>query len=95
MEKVSIKMYAVKHKLSIFNVIKMVKSGKLKTVIDEENGKEMTYILLDDEIEKEIQNSIVPVDEAENSTVKNEIKQLKVELLRLRDEVELLKKAIL
>ena len=38
MQRVTIKAYAVKHKLSIFNVIKMVKSGKVKTDFIEENG---------------------------------------------------------
>ena len=42
MQKITIKAYAVKHKLSIFNVMKMVKSGKLKIEIAEENGKEIT-----------------------------------------------------
>ena len=55
MEKITIKAYAVKHKLSIFNVMKMVKSGKLKdNRIEEEEGKEKTYILLDDMIEEEV-----------------------------------------
>ena len=38
MEKISIKAYAVKHKLSIFNVVKMTKSGQVPTEIVVENG---------------------------------------------------------
>jgi len=94
MERVSIKMYAVKHKLSIFNVMKMVKSGKLKTVVEEENAKEVTYILLDDEIETEVENRIVPLSERENATIKEELQDLRNEIRKLKDEIDILKKTI-
>ncbi len=92
MEKMSIKQYALKHKLSIFNVMKMVKSGKLNTIIEEEEGREVTYILLDEKIEKDIKKGIVSLDERESATIKEEIRQLKEEVKRLKDEVEMLKK---
>ena len=95
MEKITIKAYAVKHKLSIFNVMKMVKSGKLKSIVEEENSKEVIYILLDDDIEKEVEKSIVPMSERESATIKKELKQLRVEIVVLKNEIELLKKAIL
>ena len=44
MEKLTIKAYATKHKLSIFNVVKMTKSGQLPTQTVEEDGKERVYI---------------------------------------------------
>jgi len=94
MEKITIKAYAVKHKLSIFNVMKMVKSGKLKTTVEEENSKEVTYILLDDKIEKEVEKSIVPMSERESATIKKELKQLRVEIVALKNDIALLKKAI-
>ena len=50
MERMSIKRYAGTHKLSMFNVVKMVKSGELKSEVVEENGKETTYILCDPQI---------------------------------------------
>ena len=95
MKKITIKAYAVKHKLSIFNVMKMVKSGKLKTTAEEENSKEITYILLDDKIEEEVEKSIVPMSERESATIKKELKQLRIEIVALKNEIELLKKAIL
>ena len=95
MEKITIKAYAVKHKLSIFNVMKMVKSGKLKTTVEEENSKEITYILLDDKIEEEVEKSIVPMSERESATIKKELKQLRIEIVALKNEIALLKKAIL
>ncbi|PTB88162.1 hypothetical protein C9925_00115 [cyanobacterium G8-9] len=94
MEKITIKAYAVKHKLSIFNVMKMVKSEKLKTIVEEENGKEMTYILLDEVIEKEVKKSIVPLTERESATIKEELKHLREEIIILKNEIETLKKAI-
>ena len=95
MKKITIKAYAVKHKLSIFNVMKMVKSGKLKTIVEEKNSKEITYILLDDKIEEEVEENIVPMSERESATIKKELKQLRIEIVALKNEIELLKKAIL
>ena len=95
MEKISIKTYAVTHKLSIFNVIKMVKSGKLKSTVEEIDGKDVTYIILDEKIEKELKKSIEPVSVRESSIVKNELRELREELDSLKKEIEVLKKAIL
>ena len=94
MKKVTIKQYAQKHKLSIFNVTKLLKSGKLNTIVEEVEGKDVTYILLDHEIENEVKKGIVPHHENENTTVKEEIEQLKEELNRLKKEIEVLKKAM-
>jgi len=96
MERMTIKAYAVKHKLSIFNVMKMVKSGKVKSEVFQEKGREITYILYDEKSEKEIQEQIVPI-EIENkkeSHMAEELSQLKQEVQWLRKEVEVLKKAI-
>jgi len=91
MEKVTIKAYAVKHKLSIFNVVKMLKSKKLKTVVEEEDGKEITYIVLDEKIEKEIKKKIIPSSEKVKCTIEDEIKLLKAEVKLLKLEIEKLK----
>lgn len=89
------KAYAVKHNLSVFNVIKMLKSGKLKSSIEEEEGKKTTYILLDDNIEKEVKKSIVPLDKYGDRTVREELKELREELRILKIDLEVLKKAVL
>ncbi len=94
MQKLTIKAYAVKHKLSIFNVMKMVKSGKLKTEIVEENEKEMTYILLDEAIEKEIESGIVPVEKQGELTLREIVNVLQKEVKLLREEIEVLKKKL-
>ncbi len=94
MQKLTIKAYAVKHKLSIFNVVKMVKSGKLKSEIVEENEKNITYILLDEVTEKEIEKGIVPVEEQEESTLREIVRVLQKEVELLREEVGELKKKL-
>lgn len=45
-ELLSIQKYASKHHISTFNVIKKTLSGELPTVVKEENGKEVTYIVM-------------------------------------------------
>ncbi len=94
MQKLTIKAYAVKHKLSIFNVVKMVKSGKLKTEIVKENEQDITYILLDEAIEKEIKDSIVPIEKQEELTLREIVKGLQKEIRVLREEIEVLKKKL-
>lgn len=94
MQKITMKAYADKHKLSIFNVIKMVKSGKLKIQTVEENGKEITYILIDDIIEKEIKEGIVPIEEQEELTLREIVNVLQKEVKLLREEIEVLKKRL-
>jgi len=44
-ELISIQKYAATHRQSIHNVIKKTMNGELKTVVKEENGKEVTYII--------------------------------------------------
>ncbi len=94
MQKLTIKAYAVKHKLSIFNVVKMVKSGKLKTETVEENEKNITYILLDEVTEKEIEENIVPVEDQEELTLREIVNALRKEVKLLREELEVLKKKL-
>jgi len=94
LERITIKAYAVKHKLSIFNVMKMVKSGKVKSEVFNEKGRDVTYILFDEETEKEIREQIVPVEQKEDLMLREEIKFLRKEIQSLRKDVEELKKKI-
>lgn len=94
MERMSIKAYAVKHKLSIFNVMKMVKSGKVKSEVFQEKGREVTYILYDEKSEQEIQEQIVPIETKKEIQMAEELKLLKQEVQWLRKEVETLKKTL-
>ncbi len=94
MERITIKAYAVKHKLSIFNVMKMVKSGKVKSEVFQEKGREVTYILFDEETEKEIREQIVPMEHKEEFMLREEMKFLRKEIQLLRKDVEELKKKL-
>ncbi len=89
MEKVTVKEYARKHKLSIYNVIKMTREGTLKSEKVEENGKEVVYILTDDETEEQLASEIIPQNppkslKEENLLLKAEIKRLKEELAKCK-----------
>jgi len=93
MERVTLKSYAVKHKLSLFNVVKMVKSGQLKSETVEENGKEVTYIL--SEAHSSADNSQKPENNPAISLSQNEMQNLVLslqeEVTRLRREMDNLK----
>ena len=99
MERITIKAYAVKHKLSMFNVMKMVKSGQVKSEVVNEEGREVTYILFDEKSEKEIEEKIVPNDmsmaEKNDVSLAEAVRLLKMEVQALREEVESLKKRII
>lgn len=94
MKQLTLKEYAVKHKLSIFNVMKMVKTGKVKSQTQEENGKDITYILIDEKREEEIKNAIIPLDEKEEGDLREAVRTLRKEVTVLKEEIEILKKAI-
>ena len=87
----TIKAYAIKHKLSIFNVIKMIKSGKLKTESIEENGKEIIYILVDEN--KELKEKNLSISKSSEVSLKEMVERLQKEVKLLRREVDALKKS--
>jgi DNA-binding transcriptional regulator PaaX len=88
----TLKQYAVRSKLSLFNVVKMVKSGELKSETVEENGKEVTYILAD-------KSTVCMTKEAEaekkpslsNEALHELVLSLQEEVKRLRREMDHLK----
>ncbi len=90
MQRMTIKAYALKHKLSIYNVMKMARTGKLQTEVIEEEGKEATYILVDEAKEAKIRAQIIP-DKAERS-LEEELRLLKAEVALLKKEVAALKR---
>ncbi len=94
MEKISIKAYAVKHKLSIFNVVKMTKAGQIPTETVVENGKDVVYVLIDEDVEKEVKNSIVPNESKAPYSLRKENARLKKEIEKLKAEIATLKKSV-
>ena len=94
MERITIKAYAVKHKLSIFNVMKMVKAGKVKSEVFNEKGREVTYILFDEETENEMKAQIVPMEQKDDLMFREELKFLRKEIQLLKEDVAELKKRL-
>jgi len=94
MEKITMKAYAVKHKLSLFNVVKMTKAGSIPIETVVENGKEVTYILIDDAVEKEVAKAIELGRNKEPYSLRKENAQLKKEIEKLKEEIILLKKRV-
>ncbi|MFT7879078.1 MAG: hypothetical protein ABXS91_01680 [Sulfurimonas sp.] len=91
MEKLTIKAYAKRHKISIFNVMKMVRDGSVESETVLEGNKEVVYILEDKAQEKSIQSKITKYTQTPLSLEK-EIEELKQEVAELRQEMEALKK---
>ena len=87
MERVTLREYAKRRKLSYFNVMKMVRGGELKSEIVKENGKEVSYILMDDEIEKEITEKLEGANSKELS-LEEENALLKEEIVKLKEALE-------
>ena len=94
MERIGIKAYAVKHKLSIFNVMKMIKSGKVKSEVFQEKGRDVTYILYDEKSENEIKEQIIPMENKEEIQVLEMLRILTQEVQALRKEIEDLKQKL-
>ncbi len=94
MEKLTIREYATKHKLSTFNVVKMTRSGELKIETVKQDGKEVVLICVDEqEIEMEAPKKSKKKNEsralrAENMTLKKEIVRLKEELKNCQNRLK-------
>ena len=87
MKRVTLREYSKLHKLSYFNVMKMAKNGDVKSEIVNENGKDIPYILIDEEQEKKVSESIIETS-AQTLTLKDENALLKKEIERLKAELE-------
>ena len=94
MQKVTIKAYAIKHKLSIFNVMKMIKSGTLMSETVDIEGKETLFIILDKETEKVVKKGIVSTKMNPLSKLEDDVKILQNEVILLKNEMEVLKKKL-
>lgn len=94
MEKMSLKAYAVKHKLSLFNVVKMTKSGQVPIETVQENGKDVVYILIDEEVEKKVTETIVAAESKAPYSLRKENERLNKEVEKLKEEIIALKKRV-
>lgn len=86
MEKISLREYAKRKKLSYFAVMKMVRNGDVKSETVVENGKEVPYVLYDEveESTKKVVEKETPEMslEEENALLKQEIIKLQEALAR-------------
>jgi len=94
MEKVTLKAYAHKHKLSLFNVMKMVNAQKLNTEFVNESGKDVTYVIVDEKSQKESNCIQENTDSNKEKNLEHEIDLLNKEVQLLRDGIEALKKKL-
>ena len=74
--------------MSLFNVVKMVKSGELKSETVTEEGREVIYILVDDPEE------ISPEEQIKEGSSSYDGDIMHQELLSLQKEVMMLKKEV-
>jgi len=87
LKEVTLRAYAQMHKLSYFNVMKMVKNGDVKSVTKMENNKEVQYVLVEEEQEKRVSENIIETS-SKNLTLEEENTLLKKEIERLKEELE-------
>ena len=83
----TLKAYAVKNKMSLFNVVKLVKSGKVKSETVTEDGKGKVYILVDD-------NETLTQKEVKTAAQENVQEALEVRVANLEAEVKLLRREL-
>jgi len=95
MARMTLKAYAAKEKISLFHVVKKVKSGALASETVKENGREVTYVLTDTAVapSAEVQSATAAspalVPETEDQTQR--IDRLEEEVARLKRELDALK----
>lgn len=88
-ELISIQKYASKHHISIFDVIKKTMKGELPTLVKEENGKEVTYIVLTPSVQNSPEEaSDHDLEETIEINYKKEYEALHKEYLILKTKYE-------
>jgi hypothetical protein len=79
---ITLKEYAIKNKISIFNAMKLVKTKKVESITKEVDGKEQVFIKLSSKVPK------VQTKEQKEPT----IKELMLEIEKLKQRVTQLEK---
>ena len=90
MDRLTIKQYAIKHKLSIYQVIKLVKSGKLETESVKEDERETLYILCDTNSART--ESAPTLSVKPKQSLEERVDALESEVAHLREKLETLLK---
>lgn len=89
-ELLTVQKYASLNRLSIHTVIKKTMNGELQTVVKEENGKEITYILNPKSPKKAIEVAEMDTESEEDATIdyKSEYEELHREYLILKNKYQ-------
>ncbi len=87
MEKVTLREYSKRKKLSYFTVMKLVRNGEVESETVVEEGKDVSYILLDDEAKKDTQKKRVNIT-PQTVTLQEENMLLKEEIVKLKEALE-------
>ena len=91
MERVSVREYARRRKLSIFQVIRKINRGELKSESVEENGIKVQYVLIDDSSDDNdlpAKEEFSPESHAEQSSLSDEIALLRRRVEELEKIIE-------
>jgi len=91
MERVSVREYARRRKLSIFQVIRKINRGELKSESVEENGIKVQYVLIDDSPARNdspAKEEFSPKSGAEHSSLSEEIALLRRRVEELEKIIE-------
>ncbi len=95
MKKLTLKEYAAKERLSIFQVVKLLKAGRLESETVQEEGKDKIYILSQGEESKEKQEENSTAVVVPHKQLYEKIADLSEEVMILRKELEALKEKVI
>ena len=91
MERVSVREYARRRKLSIFQVIRKINRGELKSESVEENGVKVQYVLIDNssaDNDSPTKEEFSPEPDTERSSLSEEIALLRRKVEQLEKIIE-------
>jgi hypothetical protein len=74
--------------------MKMVKSGKVKSIVEEVENRDVTYIVLDNETEEKVRKGIIPLSREKELSIEETLKSLSEEVKLLREELDSIKKRL-
>lgn len=93
MDCITIQKYAAQNRLSIHTVIKKTMNGELPTLVKEEDGKEVTYIIVSEPNQPRSMNAPLPDSDEIEIDYKKEYETLHKEHLVLKNKYEKLLQA--
>lgn len=87
--------YAALKQSSVYQVLKKIKSGELKAVVEEAEGKKSTFVILDGPVDEVEQEQITEIPEPQGEMdYKTAYETLRRELVALRRDFEALKERV-